>query len=511
MKAHLVLVTMTASALAQGPLTPPPGADPNVGPVNALTPGGNPQASMKTLHQIEPRKAIPSGTGTVAITQSGSYYLTGDITVATGAGVVIGASGVTLDLNGFNIVSTKASPSFGDVGVGIGPYVKNITIRNGSIFGGGAGGKFHSGIGSTSFTASRNVTVADVNVSDTTHWGISLDTTSNCRVERCFVETEGVTGAIQARLVNDCSAFGGGIFATLVRNCSVTTNGANGIFADVVENSTSTVSAETVPVKTVFRAEPRTPISSLPFTISQSGSYYLTGNLLFTAPAGDAITITASNVALDLMGFTLASDAAVTGNAIHIPSAATRNISVRNGAVAGNTNVTVSGDPSQWTVVPAGFGHGVRDLSTGGRYENLSITGCRTVGLYTEYGATVRHLHASDNGQIGIRAPAGSVTNSTSDENGTDGISASGGSVTNSSAHLNRGIGIYVFSGSVMNSMSGENGGVGIYTQRGSVTGCTALYNGGFDLNARHSSVAFSLFITSDLTGTTGTGNNPNP
>src|SRR3954454_12050055 len=55
------------------------------------------------------------------------------------------------------------------------------------------------------------------------------------------------------------------------------------------------------------KLEKRTPISSLPFSINSSGSYYLTGNLQFTAASGHAITISVSNVTLDLMGFTLSS------------------------------------------------------------------------------------------------------------------------------------------------------------------------------------------------------------
>ena len=49
---------------------------------------------------------------------------------------------------------------------------------------------------------------------------------------------------------------------------------------------------------------PGTPISSLPFVISQPGNYYVTRNLSMGA-AGDGITIQASNVTVDLMGFEL--------------------------------------------------------------------------------------------------------------------------------------------------------------------------------------------------------------
>jgi hypothetical protein len=237
MKPHIALIILlTGTALAQGPLTPPPGADPSIGPFYALTAGGLPQATMKTLHQVEPRTAIPGGTAMVMLNQSGSYYLTADITVADGPGVVIAASGVNLDLNGFSIVSSNTSPDFGDAGVGLNPYVKNISVRNGTISGNGASGKFWAGVGPTGLTASSNVSVTDVTVSDTTHWGIVLDSTNNSRVERCFVETQGITGAISARLVNDCSATGGGVFGRIVRNCSVETTGSSGIVAEVAEN-----------------------------------------------------------------------------------------------------------------------------------------------------------------------------------------------------------------------------------------------------------------------------------
>src|SRR5271166_3703519 len=52
-----------------------------------------------------------------------------------------------------------------------------------------------------------------------------------------------------------------------------------------------------------------TAITSLPFTITASGNYYLPANLTFAAPGGAAITVAASQVVLDLNGRTLASNA----------------------------------------------------------------------------------------------------------------------------------------------------------------------------------------------------------
>src|SRR5262245_8811913 len=62
-------------------------------------------------------------------------------------------------------------------------------------------------------------------------------------------------------------------------------------------------------MKSLDQIEARTPISSAPFIITQPGSYYLTTNV--TVSSGDAITINANNVSLDLNGFTISSTAPV--------------------------------------------------------------------------------------------------------------------------------------------------------------------------------------------------------
>ncbi|MGH6693288.1 MAG: right-handed parallel beta-helix repeat-containing protein [Gammaproteobacteria bacterium] len=81
------------------------------------------------------------------------------------------------------------------------------------------------------------------------------------------------------------------------------------------------------PMKKV-QAEPRTPIhqSDLPLTITAPGSYYLTESLSFS---GNAITITASDVTVDLMGFTMTGDSD-TGIAI---GGASARVAVLNGSI----------------------------------------------------------------------------------------------------------------------------------------------------------------------------------
>src|SRR5262245_7073435 len=61
-------------------------------------------------------------------------------------------------------------------------------------------------------------------------------------------------------------------------------------------------------------AVPATAITSLPFTITTSGNYFLPANLTFASVAGAAITVAASEVVLDLNGRTLSSSAATAFN-----------------------------------------------------------------------------------------------------------------------------------------------------------------------------------------------------
>lgn len=96
-----------------------------------LTPPGAPAPTMKTLQQVEPRTPISSAPFT--ITQSGSYYLTTNLT-STGHGVIIAASGVTLDLMGFTITGDRGATDYGVFLDGAtSSAIRNIVVRNGIV------------------------------------------------------------------------------------------------------------------------------------------------------------------------------------------------------------------------------------------------------------------------------------------------------------------------------------------------------------------------------------------
>jgi len=165
-------------------------------------------------------------------------------------------------------------------------------------------------------------------------------------------------------------------------------------------------------MKTLNQIEPRAPVSSAPFTITQSGSYYLTTNLIVNA--GDCIGINANNVTLDLNGFTVASaeNPAGAGAAIYVgQSVAVTNIIIVNGFISGgvtNNSGTFSG---------SGFGYGIYAYSPGGynvRVKDVTISGCRYEGIYIGTGpgsSMVQSCAVNTVGDTGILAQ--SVLNST--------------------------------------------------------------------------------------------------
>lgn len=117
MKIRFHTVALVSSALAfstwaQGNLTPP----------------GAPAPIFKTLDQVEPRTPISSIP--IGITNSGSYYLTTNLTSATfGISLRSGVNDVTIDLNGFALAGTSNTPNSGISA----PSSTNVTIINGTI------------------------------------------------------------------------------------------------------------------------------------------------------------------------------------------------------------------------------------------------------------------------------------------------------------------------------------------------------------------------------------------
>ena len=125
-------------------------------------------------------------------------------------------------------------------------------------------------------------------------------------------------------------------------------------------------------------------ISSLPATISQPGSYYLSQNLTHTNRYSNAITVSADNVTIDLKGYTLFGPGATLGTSNGIYMNGRSNVEVRNGTI------TAFGNNGIWEedTADVASGHrviGVRVLSNGGYGIELNGSGhaiknCTAIG-----------------------------------------------------------------------------------------------------------------------------------
>ena len=236
---------MPRAALGQGSLTPP----------------GPPGSTMLTLSQIEPRTPISSAPYTIS--QSGSYYLTTNLTATVSNAITVGASGVSLDLNGFTITSTIANAANGGAAILFDSGLGNIAICNGHIQGGvstnGNGLYTGSGFG------------YGINASD--------PTTSNVRV----------TGvSVSGCLYNGISP---GLYSTEVDSCTVFMVGGSGIVADNISHATAIYCGDTA-----IDAD----------AVASDCFGYCTGN-------GDGV---AGTTLLDCQGYSDGSGDGVAGNAV---------------------------------------------------------------------------------------------------------------------------------------------------------------------------------------------------
>lgn len=250
---------LVAGLVAAGPLNPSSGVV---------------QSTYKTLGEVEPRIAInavnTSGTfnSVYQISSPGSYYLTGNVHVGAGKSAIeINATGVTIDLNGFELIGSPTS--LGGITLGInsgGP----IVVRNGVVRGfngtgifastdgsvvesvqvvGNAGVGIHLGAGCIARDCVVSDNVSDgINASDTAlitgctvlrNMGSGITTTQGANVTRCNVRSNSGTGILTGvdSIVANCNSrynTGSGIIAdsnSTVVSCNASTNSLSGIEA----------------------------------------------------------------------------------------------------------------------------------------------------------------------------------------------------------------------------------------------------------------------------------------
>ena len=193
-----------------------PGAVLYAGPLDP--PAGPVTSTYKTLTEVEPRTAVNAANtpgdadSLFRISAPGSYYLTGNITGVVGKhGIEINTSGVTLDLNGFEVRGLGAGGGVFD-GITVSQGNKlSITIRNGSIRQwGDCGIEFPNIIG----TVTQGYIISNIHASNNARDGISL--WSRATISHCTASENGVDGI---------STVGG----STISHCSTNANGDDGI------------------------------------------------------------------------------------------------------------------------------------------------------------------------------------------------------------------------------------------------------------------------------------------
>jgi hypothetical protein len=224
------LLASASMLLAQGVLAPP----------------GAPAPTMKSLSQVEPRTPLAGGSSSVTISQPGSYYLTGNLTMANGDAIVIAASQVTLDLSGFTISSNSATAS--GSGIVLGSTVRDTHILNGHIQSGVTySGSFSTGPGFSYGISSvvgsqtpKNIHISGISVSGVRFSGIEIVYGGSSIVDHCYLDIVGGVG-IRADTVTDCvvntCGLEGILAASVVNSSGVSVATSTGIAGTTVINS----------------------------------------------------------------------------------------------------------------------------------------------------------------------------------------------------------------------------------------------------------------------------------
>lgn len=209
---------MLAQIAVAGPLVPP------AGPI-ASTPGPEPRIAINATNTPGDADSL------FRITQPGSYYLTGNITgVVNKHGIEIVASGVTLDLNGFDLAGVVGMGLFDGVSVTVSAPT-NIAIINGSVRNWG-----DEGVDLATFGAS-NSRVERVRASGNGGHGISIGVSGLVTNSTAYNNAVGGIVTLNGCTITGCVTYNNTGTGMLIGNgctvadCSSNLNDLNGIVA----------------------------------------------------------------------------------------------------------------------------------------------------------------------------------------------------------------------------------------------------------------------------------------
>lgn len=207
--------------------------------------------------------------------------------------------------------------------------------------------------------------------------------------------------------------------------------------------------------------------AGFPVTISEKGSYRLTGNLTVNGGSQNAVTITQSDVTLDLNGFTIGCQGTCSGNGIASTNGPnSNNLTIRNGIVRGmagdGINVGMDGKIEDMVVADNG-GNGI-SLSSVGNYSRVvvrsTVKGNTGNGVVCVSNCQVVDSFIVKNGARGINGSSGViVTGDTIADNVEEGVYITSGNITGNTISGNKN-GAYCSGGPCViadNSVSGNS------------------------------------------------------
>jgi hypothetical protein len=256
--------------------------------------------------------------------------------------------------------------------------------------------------------------------------------------------------------------------------------------------------------RTLLEIEPRTAVQSLPgnvsnmFVISQSGNYFLTGNIV-RVPGKTAILITADYVTLDLCGFSLIGNRTGGGveSGIEI-SGSHKGVHVHNGAIRG------------WPF------YGVIGFGDRCRFENLFIENNGAGGLEMSMtNSLVHRCIVQNDAEISIGAGYGAVVTECVVVGGNRGIMTGEASIVRDCTIQGAGFGVDIGSGIVERCSIRANtvlGGIGIaVVQATRIEGNTVLSCSDTGIKAQRGSTVVNNTVMQcgvgvELIGSAGVG-----
>ena len=217
-------------------------------------------------------------------------------------------------------------------------------------------------------------------------------------------------------------------------------------------------------MKTLAQIEPRTPISSLPLTITNAGSYYVTTNLV-GVNGQNGITISNGNVTLDLNGFALLG---VPGSLKGVFVSGTyTNLTVRNGTVSGWGGAGVD----------AYFG-----ASHNLVFERLTVSANGGYGIITAAASVVRDCLSQSNQSYGIYSSGGLISGCVVRDSGDNGIVAYNGVVRDCQVQSSAAYGIFASSCVVRDCQVQSSAAYGIFANLSEVRDCRIESSGSYGI-----------------------------